>query len=107
MVNEFRLIGNVTRDPELRYTPSGTAVLDLGVAVNQKLKDGTEETFFADVTVWDKMAETIAEYVKKGKQVYVAGRMQLDQWDDKETGNKRSKIKLVAREVKFLGKKDD
>jgi single-strand DNA-binding protein len=105
-VNKVLLIGRLTRDPELRYTPSGTAVCDLGIAIGHKWKgaDGTwrEDTCFVDVTVWQKQAENCAEYLKKGREVYIEGRLTLDQWQTPE-GQKRSKLKVVAHTVQFLG----
>ncbi len=105
-VNKVLLLGRLTRDPELRYTPSGTAVCDLGIAVGRKWKgqDGSwkEETCFVDCTVWQKQAEYCAEYLKKGREVFVEGRLTLDQWQSPE-GKKRSKLKVVAQSVQFLG----
>jgi single-strand DNA-binding protein len=107
-VNKVILIGRLTRDPELRYTPSGVAVCDLGIAVGRKWKtpDGSwkEETCFVDVTVWKKQAENCAEYLKKGREAYIEGRLVLDQWQAPD-GQKRSKLKVVAMLVQFLGGK--
>jgi len=107
-LNKVFLIGNITRDPELRYIPSGTAVLDLGMAINNrtKLADGTfrEDTTFVDVTVWGKTAENCAEYLSKGRSVFVEGRLRMDQWDDKKTGEKRSKLRVTGERVQFLGR---
>jgi len=108
-LNKVLLIGNLTRDPELRYIQSGTAVLDLGLAVNRRVKgsDGTwgDEAAFIDVTVWGKQAENCAEYLSKGRPVFVEGHLQFDQWEDKKTGDKRSKLKVTAENVQFLGGK--
>jgi len=105
-VNKVLLIGRLTRDPELRYTPGGTAVCDLGIAIGHKWKaaDGSwkEDTCFVDVTVWQKQAENCAEYLKKGREVFVEGRLALDQWQAPD-GQKRSKLKIVALSVQFLG----
>ena len=107
-VNKVILIGRLTRDPELRYTPSGTAVCDLGIAVNNKYKgaDGQwkEQTTFVDATVWKKTAENCSVYLKKGREVYVEGRLTLDQWQTPE-GQKRTKLKVVALTVQFIGGK--
>ena len=100
--NKVILVGNLTRDPELRYTPQGTAVCDLGLAVNQKHKD-REETLFIDTTVWDRTAENCVKFLKKGSPVLVEGRLQEDQWEDKETGKTRSKMRVQANTVQFLG----
>ena len=106
-LNKVFLIGRLTRDPELRYIQSGTAVLDLGLAVNRrtKLSDGTwgEEATFVDVTVWGKQAENCAEYLSKGRAVFVEGHLRLDQWDDKKTGDKRSRLRVTADNIQFLG----
>jgi len=100
--NKTILLGNLTADPELRYTGNGTAVCDLRLAVNTKSKD-KEETLFIDCTVWDKTAENCAEYLHKGSQVLVEGRLRTDQWEDRDTGKKRSKIAMTANTVQFLG----
>lgn len=106
-LNKVLLIGNLTRDPELRYIQSGTAVLDLRLAVNRRVKksDGTwgDEAAFIDVTVWSKLAENCAEYLSKGRPVFVEGYLRLDEWEDKKTGDKRSKLKVTADNVQFLG----
>ena len=105
--NRVILVGNLTRDPELRYTPQGTAVTDLRLAVTTyrggRGTERKEETVFIDATVWDRMAENCNEYLSKGRPVLVEGRLVQDTWDDRESGQKRSKIKLVANTVQFLG----
>ena len=105
-LNKVFLIGNLTRDPDLRYTPKGTAVTDIGLAVNRTWKDDSgnkqEETTFVDITFFGKVAEIIDQHCSKGKQVYVEGRLQLDTWQDKDTGQSRSKLKLVGSEIQFL-----
>jgi len=105
--NKVLLMGNLTRDPEIKYTPKGMAVAELGLAVNREYTtDGgekREEVTFVDVTVWGRQAETSAEYLKKGRPVFVEGRLQLDSWDDKQSGQKRSKLRVVAERVQFLG----
>ncbi len=106
-LNKVFLMGNVTRDPELRYIQSGTAVLDLGLAVNRRAKgaDGQwkDETAFISVTVWGKQAENCAEYLAKGRPVLVEGHLRMDQWQDKKTGEKRSRLCVTAESVQFLG----
>ncbi len=106
-LNKVFLMGNVTRDPELRYIQSGTAVLTLGLAVNRRTKtaEGTwkDEAAFIDVTVWGKQAENCAEYLAKGRPVFVEGRLHMDQWQDKKTGEKRSRLTVTAENVQFLG----
>jgi single-strand DNA-binding protein len=105
-LNKVMLIGNLTRDPELRYTPKGTAVADLGLAVNRRVSDGggnwSDETTFIDVTVWGNTAENSQKFLSKGRGVFVEGRLQLDTWEDKQTGQKRSKLKVVGEHVQFL-----
>ena len=105
-LNKVFLIGNLTHDPELRRIPSGTAVSTLRMAVNEtfKTKSGEkgERTVFLDVEVWDRQAETCAQYLSKGSPLFVEGRLQLDTWDDKESGQKRSRLKVRAERVQFL-----
>ncbi|TAE77433.1 MAG: single-stranded DNA-binding protein [Verrucomicrobia bacterium] len=105
-LNKVMLIGNLTRDPEVRYTPKGTAVGDLGMAVNRRVSDGngnwSDEVTFVDVTVWGTNAENAQKYLTKGRGVFVEGRLQLDTWDDKQSGQKRSKLKVVAEVLQFL-----
>lgn len=105
-LNRVFLIGNLTRDPEVRYTPSGTAVGDLGLAVNETYKnkagENVESTVFVDVEVWARQAETCAEYLYKGSPVFVEGRLKLDQWENQQ-GEKRSKLRVRADRVQFLG----
>lgn len=110
-LNKVMLIGNLTRDPEVRYTPKGTAVTDIGLAVNRVYStddgDKREETTFVDITLWGRQAEIAGQYMKKGRPIYVEGRLQLDTWDDKTSGQKRSKLKVVGDNFQFLGSKDD
>lgn len=105
--NKVLLMGNLTRDPEVRYTPKGTAVATLGLAVNEYYTTAAgeqkEETIFVDIDVWGRQAETAGQYLAKGRPVFVEGRLRLDSWDDKETGQKRSKLKVVALRIQFLG----
>ncbi|HNV24411.1 MAG TPA: single-stranded DNA-binding protein [Candidatus Omnitrophota bacterium] len=105
-LNKVFLIGNLTRDPEKRYTPGGTAVANLGIAVNRKFKDSTgelkEEVCFLTVTVWDKQAEACCQYLSKGKPVFVEGVLQSRFWETPE-GQKRSAIDVRAERVQFLG----
>jgi single-strand DNA-binding protein len=105
-LNKVMLLGNLTRDPDLRHTPKGTAVAELGLAVNRRTSDGnggwTDETTFVDITAWGSTAENAAKYLTKGRAVFIEGRLQLDTWDDKETGQKRSKLKVVAENLQFL-----
>ena len=109
-VNKVILVGNCTRDPEVRYTPKGTAVADIGMAMNRYFSsDGgerREETTFVDVTLWGRQAEVAGEYLKKGRPVYIEGRLQLDSWDDKNTGQKRTKLKVVGEQMQLLGSRE-
>ena len=108
-LNHVALIGNLTRDPDLRYTPKGSAVCDLGIAVNRTYKaesgEKQQETTFIDIVVWAQLAEIVANALSKGSQIFVEGRLQMDTWDDKETGQKRTKIRVVADNVQFLDRK--
>jgi len=109
-LNRVLLIGNLTRDPELRVTPKGTAICQFGLAVNRSFKDESgqtrEETTFIDVEAWSKSAEIIAKYCTKGKSLFVEGRLKLDQWEDKTTQQKRSKLKIVLENFQFLGSRE-
>src|SRR3954463_1624186 len=105
--NKVILIGNLTRDPEVRYTPKGTAVAEIGLAVNRVYTTDSgekrEEATFVDVTLWGRTAEIAGEYLKKGRPVFIEGRLQLDTWDDKQSGQKRSKLKVVGEGLQLLG----
>lgn len=106
--NKVILVGNLTRDPELRYTPSGTAVTDLGLAVNDRRKSASgewvDETTFVDVTLWARLAEVAGEYLNKGSSVLIEGRLKLDSWQNNE-GQKRSKLKVIGDRMQMLGGK--
>ena len=105
--NKVILLGNLTRDPEVRYTPKGTAVTELGMAVNRvytaESGEKREETTFVDVTLWGRTAEIAGEYLRKGRPVFIEGRLQLDTWDDKQSGQKRSKLKVVGEGLQLIG----
>ena len=105
--NKVILLGNLTRDPEVRYTPKGTAVTDLGLAVNRTYTadngEKREEVTFVDVTFWGRTAEVAGEYLKKGRPVFVEGRLQLDSWDDKTSGQKLTKLKVIGENMQMLG----
>ena len=104
--NRVILVGNLTRDPELRYIPSGTAVADVGLAVNDRRKNANgewvEETTFIDVTLWARTAEVASEYLSKGSPVLIEGRLKLDTWQTND-GQKRSKLKVVGERMQMLG----
>jgi single-strand DNA-binding protein len=105
--NKVILMGNLTRDPELRYTPKGTAIAKIGLAVNRNWTSESgekkEEVTFVDVDVFGRTAENVGQYMRKGRPILVEGRLRLDQWDDKQTGQKRSRLGVVAETVQFLG----
>ncbi len=109
-LNKVMLIGNLTRDPEVRYTPKGTAVCDMAIAVNRRYVNETtgerqEEVTYLDIVLWGKQAELAGQYLSKGRPVFIEGRLQMDTWEDKATGQKRSKIKIVAEGMQFLDSK--
>ena len=108
-LNRVFLIGNLTRDPELKYTQSGLAVCEFGLAVNRKFRTNDqerEETLFVEITVFGRQAETANEYLTKGRPVFIEGRLKLDQWTSAE-GQKRSKITVIAERFQFLGGRSD
>lgn len=109
--NKVILLGNLTRDPELRYTPKGMAVARLSMAVNRSYKteagESREEVTFVDIDAWSKQAELICQYVRKGNPLFVEGRLKLDQWDDKTSGQKRSTLKVVLENFQFIGGRAD
>ena len=106
-LNKVFLMGNVTRDPEIRYTTGGAALCILGLAINRKFTtskgEEREETCFVDIEVWGKQAESCHNYLRKGSPVFVEGRLKFDQWDDRETGRKRSRLLVNGERVQFLG----
>lgn len=109
-LNKVLLVGNLTRDPEMRYLPSGKGVADLGLAVNRRWFDRNagerrEETLFIDVTVWDKTAEFCSKYLQKGSAIFVEGRLKMDTWEDRQGGGRRSKVSVVAERVQFADSK--
>jgi single-strand DNA-binding protein len=105
--NRVVLVGNLTRDPELRYIPSGTAVSDIGLAVNDRVKRGdqwVEEAVFIDITLWGRTAEIANEYLSKGSSVLIEGRLKLDRWE--KDGQKHSKLKVVGERLQMLGARE-
>jgi single-strand DNA-binding protein len=105
-LNKVFLLGRTTRDPELRYTPKGTPVVEIGLAVNRTWSEEgqkREETVFVDVTLWGRTAEIAQQYLHKGSPVFIEGRLQLDTWDDKQSGQKRSKLRVVGENLQLLG----
>ncbi len=110
-LNKVMLMGNLTRDPEIKYTPKGTAIAAFGIAVNRVFtpSDGgerREEVTFIDLEAWGRTAEVIGEYFKKGRPIFIEGRLKLDQWDDKQTGKKMSKLRVVVESFEFLGSRE-
>lgn len=110
--NKVILVGNLTRDPQVKYTTGGTAVTEIGLAVNRRWLDKQsnqwkDETTFVDVTLWGRTAEIAGEYLAKGRPVLIEGRLQLDTWDDRESGQKRSKLRVVGENMTMLGGKGD
>lgn len=106
--NKVILLGNVTRDPQVKHTPGGMSVCELGLAINRTWFDKSsnekkEEVTFVDVTLWGRTAEVAGEYLAKGRPVLIEGRLQLDTWDDRETGQKRSKLRVVCESMTMLG----
>ena len=106
-LNKVLLMGNLTRDPELRVTPKGTPICQFSLAINRQFKteagESRDEVIYVDVEAWGKQGETIAKYVTKGRPLYVEGRLRLDQWEDKNTKEKRSRMKVVLEQFQFLG----
>ena len=109
-INSVVLVGNLTRDPELRHTPSGMAVCSLRLAVNSRRKDETgnwaDKPNYFDVTVWGAQGENCAQYLSKGRPVAIDGRLEWREWDDKDTGKKRQSIDIIADSVQFLGSRE-
>lgn len=109
-LNKVMLIGNLTRDPEVRYTPKGTAVTDVGLACNRVYTtdqgERREEATFVDITLWGRQAEIAGQYLKKGSSIYIEGRLQMDTWQDKQTGQNRHRLKVVADGFQFLGSRE-
>src|SRR5580658_40639 len=107
--NKVILAGNLTRDPELRYTPKGSAVAKIGLAVNRTWKneagENKEEVTFIDIEAWGRQAEVIAQYMRKGRPLLVEGRLKLDTWEDKNTHQKQSKLKVVLETFSFIDSK--
>ncbi len=107
-LNKVFLLGNLTRDPDLRSLPSGQTVCELGLAVNRRFmttSGESEETCFVDIVVWGKAAENCKQYLEKGSQVLVTGRLQYDQWEDRNGGGKRSRLRVVAEQVQFMSRR--
>ncbi len=110
-LNKVLLMGNLTADPEVRFTPKGTAVTDLRLAINRyyvgENNDRQEETTFVDVTLWNRQATIAGDYLRKGSGVFVEGRLQLDSWEDKATGQKRTKLRVIGENIQLLPRGGD
>jgi len=111
-INRVVLVGNLTTDPELRHTPSGTAICKLRVAVNSRQKDPStgewgEKPNYFNVTVWGNQGESCAQYLSKGRPVGIDGRLDWHEWEDKQTGQKRQAVEIIADSVQFLGSRGD
>ena len=108
-LNKVILLGNLTRDPDLRSLPSGQAVCELGLAVGRRYVNNSgqevEETCFVDIVVWGRSATNCKQFLEKGSQVLVEGRLQLDQWEDRNGGGKRSRLRVVAEQVQFMNRR--
>jgi len=105
-LNKVFLMGNLTREPELRYTPGGAAVCEFGIAINRTFTSNNqtrEEVCFVDIVVWGKSGELCQRYLSKGSQALIEGRLQYDQWEDKTTGRRSSRLRVVADNVQFVG----
>jgi single-strand DNA-binding protein len=111
MINKVILIGNLGKDPEVKYTQTGTAICSFSLATTRRwqTKDGEkkEETEWVYIEAWSKLAELCGEYLAKGRQAYVEGRLKTDKWTDKQSGQEKYRTKVVAEQVKFLGGKSD
>ena len=106
-VNKVILVGNVGKDPEVKYTPSGTPVAKFSLATNEKYKDRSDEwqerTEWHNIVAWQRLAEIVGEYVKKGAKLYIEGKLQTSSWDDRESGTKKYRTEIVARDLVLLG----
>jgi single-strand DNA-binding protein len=109
-LNKILLMGNLTRDPEVSYSPKGTPIATLGLAINRVWADEEqrkhEEVVFVDIMLWARLAEIAQEYLKKGSALFVEGHLKMDSWEDKQTGQKRSKLRVVGENMQFLGKRE-
>lgn len=106
-VNKVILVGNVGQDPEVKYTPSGTPVAKLSLATNERFKDRSDEwqerTEWHSIIAWQRLAEIVGEYVKKGSKLYIEGKLQTSSWEDRQSGSKRYRTEVVARDIVLLG----
>lgn len=109
-LNKVMIIGNLTKDPEVSYTPRGAAVATLGIAINRSYTtesgERREDTTFVDVELWNKLAELAQQFLRKGQSVYIEGRLKLDSWEDKQTGQKRHRLRIAGESMQFLTPKN-
>lgn len=109
-LNKVMVMGNLTRDPEIKHTPKGTAIASLSIAINRNYTtesgEKKEEVTYVDIEAWGRLAENCAEHLSKGKQIFVEGRLKLDTWEDKQTGEKRSRMRVAADTVQFLSPRE-
>jgi len=109
-VNKVILVGNVGKDPEVKYTPSGTALAKFSIATNERFKDKSGEwqdrTEWHNVLAWERLAEIVGEYVRKGSKIYIEGRLQTSSWEDRQSGEKKYRTEIVARDLVLLGSRD-
>jgi len=110
-VNKVILVGNVGQDPEVKYTPSGTPVANFSLATNERFKDRSGEwqdrTEWHNVVAWQRLAEIIGEHVKKGSKLYIEGKLETSSWDDRQSGGKRYRTEIIARDIVLLGPHED
>ena len=110
-VNKVILVGNVGRDPEVTYTPSGVPVARLGLATNERFKDTNEQTQdrteWHSIVAWQRLAEIVGEYVRKGMKLYIEGRLQTTSWQDRQSGEKKYRTEIVARDLVLLGSREN
>jgi single-strand DNA-binding protein len=110
-VNKVILVGNLGKDPEVKYTPNGTAVAKFSVATNERFKDKAGEwqdrTEWHNIVAWQRLAEIIGEYIKKGSKVYIEGRLQTSSWEDKQSGEKKYRTEIIAQDLVMLGGRGD
>ncbi|HKR85193.1 MAG TPA: single-stranded DNA-binding protein [Terriglobales bacterium] len=110
-VNKVILVGNVGQDPEVKYTPSGTPVAKFSIATNERFKDRSDEwqerTEWHKIIAWQRLAEIVGEYIRKGSKLYIEGKLQTSSWDDRQSGSKRYRTEIVARDIVLLGSHDN
>lgn len=106
-LNKVMIVGRLTRDPEVRHIPSGAAVGKFSVALNRRINRERSETIYVDCECWDRQAEFLQQFFSKGKAIFVEGRLKTDSWEDQQTGQRRSRLVIVAERLSFVGGRDD